>query len=220
MIEKNTMQVRIIITGAILALAFLAPGSMIVRDAVAQGKLPAKDGGKIATAQPAATGANRVYGSAWSEITLAVAGGYFMPRGNEATMLDPSWSVKLMILKNNMADTLFGMGCDLSYAKLPDQEFPDGSITYATAMPYATATFSLFDVVSAQFKAGSGISALMSEVKGKSASSMSLTLGGAGGLFKIFGRHFVLGAELSYWYYFQMNSSSSVGLYGYTGYYF
>lgn len=204
--------------GALVALALLAPAAVSVRDAAAQGKLPAKDTGKAAAVQPAA--ADRVYGSAWSEITLAVAGGYFMPMGNEATMLDPSWSVKLMLQKNNMAETLFGMGCDISYARLPDSELPDGSMTYVTVLPHATATFPLFDVVNAQFKAGPGISALMSEVKGKSASSMSLTLGGGGGIFKIFGRHFVLGAELSYWYYFQMHTSSSVAIYGYTGYYF
>lgn len=168
---------------------------------------------------PAAT-PSTISGSAWSEVTILASGGYFFPGGDQADYLKPSWSAKLIVQKNNIAETLFGGGIDISYAKLKDKEVPDGSITYATLLPNATATFSLFDIVNAQVKAGPGLSGIYSEVKGKSDFSLSFTLGGSAGLFRIFGRHFVLGFEAAFWYYFQMHASSAMALYGYTGYYF
>ncbi len=161
-----------------------------------------------------------ISGSAWSEVTILASGGYFLPGGDQANYLEPSWSAKLIVQKNNIGETLFGGGIDISYAKLKDREVPDGSMTYAILLPNATATFSLFNIANAQVKAGPGLSAIYSKVKATSDFSLSFTLGGSAGLFRIFGRHFVLGFEAAYWYYFQMHASSAMGVYGYTGYYF
>lgn len=188
---------------------------------VTAGKLPAKK-------QPASEqkkqlpvqSASTISGSAWSEVTILASGGYFLPAGDQADILDPSWSAKLIVQKNNLAETLFGAGLDISYVKCKDKEVPDGSMTYTTLFPNATATFSLFDIVHAQVKAGPGLSAIYSKVKDTSDFSLSFTLGGSVGLFRIFGRHFVLGFEGAYWYYFQMHASSAMAIYGYTGYFF
>lgn len=161
-----------------------------------------------------------VAGSAWSEVSLLASGGYFFPGKDQSDMLAPSWTVKLIVQKNNIAETLFGGGIDISYAKLKDKEVKDGSMTYVTLLPNATATFSLFGIVNAQLKAGPGLSTIYSKVNDKSDFSLSFTLGGSAGLFRIFGRHFVLGFEGAFWYYFQMHAASAMAVYGYTGYYF
>lgn len=189
-------------------------------------KLPAKmQPGKIAESKDekkvgSEAAPSTITGSAWSEVSILASGGYFLPGGAEADILKPSWSAKLIIQKNNIGETLFGGGFDISYAKLQDKEVPDGSMTYVTLLPNATATFSLFNVVNAQLKGGPGLSAIYSKVKENADFSLSFTLGAGAGLFRIFGRHFVLGFEAAYWYYFQMHASSAMGVYGYTGYYF
>ncbi len=161
-----------------------------------------------------------ITGSTWSEVSILLSGGYFLPGGSEADVLKPSWSAKLIVQKNNIAETLFGGGIDLSYAKLKDREFTGGQMTYVTFLPNATATFPLFDVVNAQIKGGPGVSGIYSKVNGKEDFSLSFTLGAGGGIFRIFGRHFVLGFEGMYYYYFQIHASSAMAIYGYTGYYF
>ncbi len=197
-------------------------GDLQAQNVPAAKKLPAKkeaaveEKKQLPVPPPSAT----ISGSAWSEVTILASGGYFFPGGDQTNYLNPSWSAKLIVQKNNIGETLFGGGIDISYAKLKDREVPDGSMTYATFLPNATATFSLFDIVNAQVKGGPGLSAIYSKVKDTSDFSLSFTLGGSAGFFRIFGRHFVLGFEAAYWYYFQMHASSAMAVYGYTGYYF
>ncbi|MCX7679202.1 MAG: hypothetical protein N2316_08270, partial [Spirochaetes bacterium] len=154
------------------------------------------------------------------EITILASGVYFFPGSSQAEYLKPVWCAKLVVQKNNLAETLFGGGVDITYASPKDKEVPDGRMTYVTILPNATATFSVFDVVSAQVKAGPGLSAIYYQVKETSDFSLSLTLGASVGLFRIFGQHFVVGCEAAYWYYFQMHTSSATGIFGYMGYYF
>ena len=90
-------------------------------------------------------------------------GGYYSALGDMAAILKPSWSVRLTAQNNNMADTLFGLGLDCTYAMLKDTAV-QGGIVYTTVHPNVTATFSFFDWFDVQAKAGPGISILTSTI--------------------------------------------------------
>jgi hypothetical protein len=211
----------------IAGVCFVEPNDAFAQPKDAAKKLPAKaapakieEKKELKLVNDTKASGAAISGSAWSEVSILASGGYFLPGSEQADYLEPSWSAKLIIQKNNIGETLFGGGIDISYAKLKDKEVPDGQMTYATLLPNATATFSLFDIVNAQIKGGPGLSGIYSKAKGKDEFSLSFTLGAGAGLFRIFGRHFVLGFEAAYWYYFQMHAASAMGVYGYTGYYF
>lgn len=155
-----------------------------------------------------------------NRIILTAGGGYFMALGAMGDVLDPSWAVKLSVRIDNLKGTLFGLGADIWYTRLPDAEYSDGSVTYSTTLPYVSATFPIPDIINIQFKAGAGLSTLVSKVHGESDSSVSLTLGFSGGFFQVFAEHYAVGAEFQYNYYFQMHTSDSAAAFLYAGYSF
>jgi hypothetical protein len=153
-----------------------------------------------------------------SGVSFTVGGGYFIPQSSAANMFKPSWAVRLTARNNNIADTLFGIGCDLSYSTLSDKVVKGGRMTYFTVLPHVTAAFSFFDWFDIVGKAGPGITALVSKVNGTSGGSAALTLGFGGGIARVFGERFIMGIESDYYYYMQRNPSSTIGAYLYMGY--
>jgi hypothetical protein len=153
-----------------------------------------------------------------SGVSFTLGGGYFMPQSSMASILKPSWTMRFSARNNNVADTLFGIGCDLSYATLKDKEVSGGRMTYLTVLPHVTAAFSFFDWFDIVGKAGPGITALISKVNGTSGGSAALTLGFGGGIAGGFGGRFIMGIEADYYYYMQRNPSNTIGAYLYMGY--
>lgn len=152
-----------------------------------------------------------------TKVAILIAGGYFIPGTTESTMLNNSWSVKLMLQQNNIQKTAFGLGADISYAKLSDKEY-NGSITYMTALPVVTLTLPLYKALHFQAKAGPGFSVLLAKINNSGDSSLSMTLGGGSGIFFVIKNSFIIGCEGMYHYYFQIHSSSSKSVHGYIGY--
>ena len=155
-----------------------------------------------------------------SNAMLLLSGGYFKALGTEATMLDPSWAIKIMLKQDNIENTLFGFGGDISYTRLPDNTYTNAYIIYSTVLPYVTATIQLYKSIMLQAKAGPGFTVLYSKINEVSDSSLSMTIAGGGGMYGIIKQHYILGIEAMYCYYFQIHASSSVSLYGYAGYMF
>lgn len=152
-------------------------------------------------------------------LIIGLAGGYFIPLDDAGTILDPSWSARLFMQKNNVEDTLFGIGLDLTYAKSPDNTI-DGAVTYGSIIPYITSTFKTFYEINAQIKTGAGFTVIVSDMNGSVNGDLSLTLNAGGGFFRFFGAHFFTGFEVNYYYYFMIHSTSAVGTNLYAGYRF
>ena len=148
---------------------------------------------------------------------FVLGGGYYSAIGDMASILKPSWSVRLAAQNNNLSGTIFGLGFDVTYAMLKDMDV-SGGIMYTTMHPNVTATFSFFDWFDIQAKAGPGVSILTSTLNGGFSPSVSLTLGGGAGILKVFGGHYIFGLEGDYYYFFQRESSRSYGAYCYMGY--
>lgn len=155
-----------------------------------------------------------------SNVMLLLSGGYCKPLGTESAMLDSSWGSKLMLKQDNIDNTLFGFGGDLSYTSLPDNTYKNAYITYFTTLPYVTATFPLYKSIMLQGKAGPGFTILYSKINNTSDSSLSMTLAGGGGVYGVIKAHYVLGIEGMYYYYFQIHASSMVTVCIYAGYMF
>lgn len=154
----------------------------------------------------------------YAKMAVCIGGGYFMPGETESTMIDNSWAIKIMFQQNNIQKTVFGLGADISYTKLPDKEY-DGSITYGTALSVVTLTLPVYKSFYFQAKAGPGLSVILSKINTLADSSLSMTLGAGSGLFVII-KNYIVGFEGMYHYYFQIHSSSSRSVYGYAGYLF
>lgn len=155
-----------------------------------------------------------------SNVMILLSSGYFKAFGTESTMLEPSWVIKLMLKQDNIENTLFGLGGDMLYSRLPDNTYTNAYIIYSTLLPYVTATIPLYKSIAMQAKAGPGFTVLYSKINEVSDSSLSMTLAGGGGLYGVIKQHYVLGIEAMYYYYFQIHASSSMALYGYAGYMF
>lgn len=153
-----------------------------------------------------------------SGVSFTLGGGYVMPLSNISDVFKPSWGVRLTARNNNVSDTLFGIGFDLSYSALKDKDVSGGRMIFASAVPHVTASFSLFDLFDINAKGGPGISALISKVNGTSGGSAAFTLCFGGGISRVFGRNFIIGLEGDYYYYMQRNPSSTAGCYLYMGY--
>lgn len=155
-------------------------------------------------------------GSSGAFFTLA--GGYFEASGaGMDKILAPSWSVMLSANNNNLAGTLFGLGIDGVYASLKDKDV-SGGIIYTTVNPHITAAFSVFNWFDVMLKGGPGVSVLTSTLNSKVKPSVTFTLGGGGGIIRVFGEHFVMGMEADYYYFFQRESSAAMAGYFYMGY--
>ena len=153
-------------------------------------------------------------------VILGIGGGYFAALGGESDYLDPSWSLRILAQNNNIGATLFGLGFDLFYSKLPDNEI-DGSMSYISALTCATAVYPFYDgIMNLYAKAGPGITTLIAEVEGNRDISLSMTLSGGAGFYILLGGHYVLGAGAAYSYYFQRRSSASLDYSAYAGYRF
>ena len=149
---------------------------------------------------------------------FTLGGGYYGAYGSGlGSILKPSWSVMLSANNNNLGNTLFGLGIDAVYARLGDKDV-SGGIVYTTALPHITATFSVSNWFDVMLKGGPGISVLTSVLHGSASPSVSFTLGGGGGIVRVFGGHFVMGLEADYYYFFQRESSSSLAGFFYMGY--
>lgn len=148
-----------------------------------------------------------------------LGGGVSKPLGTEATMLDTSYSLRFMIKKDNIDNTIFGITFDLSYFRLKDNTYSDSFIEYITINPFATMTWSLYrNVWFVQGKTGPGLTLLHSKINNKSESDIAMTLSGGGGMYGIIKQHYVFGFEVLYHYYFQIHASSAIDGYVYIGY--
>lgn len=152
-------------------------------------------------------------------LIIGAGGGYFIPFNDAGGMFSSNWCARLFLQKNNIEDTLFGIGLDISYATLPDIEY-DGSIIYGTIFPYITSTFEIFLGMNAQLKTGVGFTALISGLNSSKNADLSLTPGAGLGIYRVFGQHFFAGIEANYYYYFLIHSSSALGMNLYMGYRF
>lgn len=177
-----------------------------------QAALPKPD----AKAAPAES-SDSAYQSA-SGAMFTLAGGYFSASGaGMDKILTPSWSVMLSANNNNLGDTLFGLGIDGVYASLKDKDV-SGGIIYTTVNPHITAAFSVFNWFDVMLKGGPGVSVLTSTLNSRVKPSVTFTLGGGGGIVRVFGEHFVMGMEADYYYFFQRESSAAMAGYFYMGY--
>ncbi len=148
-----------------------------------------------------------------------LGGGFGKPLGNEATMLDPSYSLKCMIKNDNIENTIFGVSFDISYFKFSDNTYKESFITYITMNPFVTMTWSVYrNILYVQGKAGPGVTILHSKINNKSESDLAMTLSGGGGIYGIIKQHYVVGMEVLYHYYFQIHASSAIDGYVYIGY--
>lgn len=157
--------------------------------------------------------------TSFKNIMVLIGGGYFVPNGTEGKMLNPGIGGTIMVQSNNIQKTLFGIGTDISYAKLDDKEY-NGSIMYITMLPNVTATFPLYKSIYLQGKAGPGVSDINSKINNKTENTLSATIGGGAGLFVAIQKRFIIGCEAKYYYYFQIHSSSSYFFTGFIGYVF
>jgi hypothetical protein len=149
---------------------------------------------------------------------FTLAGGYYEASGaGMDKILKPSYSIMLSANNNNLSGTLFGLGIDGVYSSLKDKDV-SGGIIYTTIHPHVTAAFPVFNWFDVMLKGGPGISVLTSTLNSKVTPSVTFTLGGGGGIVRVFGQHFVMGIEADYYYFFQRESSAAMAGYFYMGY--
>lgn len=153
-----------------------------------------------------------------NNISLIISGGYFIPYKN-VECLKPGMSLMISTETNNLGNTIFGLGIDLSYAKAEDKEF-NGYIIYISLLPGVTATFDLYNNLKLQFKLGPGVTNLYSKIDNVKENSLSMTLNSTVCLFYLIKSRYIIGIKYLYNYYFQIHSSSSNAYYFNLGYIF
>jgi hypothetical protein len=147
---------------------------------------------------------------------ITIAGGYYMPKGNMASYLDPIWSVKLTYQDNRRNGTPIGLGADLIYAYPPDKEV-DGGLMIITAAPHVSLTIPFFSFMDLQFKAGPGLTVLTAVLDAGKKASADMTLHCGGNISRVFAGSFYMGMGSDAYYIFErknlitMNSWFAMG---------
>ncbi len=144
-------------------------------------------------------------------LSLNVAGGYFVPKGSVASVLDPTWITRISLQDNQKGGSSIGMGLDFSYTSPPDKEI-DGGLTFYSLMPTITSTFAIYNWFDVQIKPGLGISMIDANVRGSDSFSTDLTVQFGAGIQRLLFKHLVVGIDGCYFYYFERSSFSAYSL--------
>jgi hypothetical protein len=180
---------------------------------------PAKEPVKAVTPAEVPSDSDKIGGYM---IFVGAAGGYHVPTGNAGEMLDPNFGGKLFV-QYYRSGGYPGIGLEGGTFFLKDADY-DAGIYYVPIIPFGTLTFSLFSLMDIQVKIGSGVTVLVSEFNTGNRTirntSVDFTVDGGAAVMRSFFDHYVIGAEMDFFYMFERDASVLVSLYVFAGYQF
>jgi len=158
-----------------------------------------------------------------SNIILAVAGGYFTPLGTVLDQVNGSYTIKMFVSIDKINHTHFGFAFDTGFALLPDKVY-DGNLLYYHILPKLTVTFSPWNILDLQIKAGVGLTVFYTKLTSQGVSvtttGLAPTLTAGFVVMKRFLDTYVVGIEANVYYYAQRESQGGFSSYFFVGYNF
>ena len=158
----------------------------------------AENSGRTGTAEPAEKKSGPLY-------LAGIAGGYFFSGGKYSEYLVPDWSGTLFF-QYSPRSARGGVGFEGTYSYLKDKD-NDGGIRYMAALPYVLLTWSVYDVVDVQAKAGIGVTVPIASIDNDTTIereiSVAFTLGGGPAIIKTFAGRYSVGIDACYYYIFE-----------------
>ncbi len=156
-------------------------------------------------------------------LITGLSGGYLSALGDMGTILKPSWYVKAFVYNNAVGGKALGVGFEAGYSKLKDVD-NSGSITYIPTILYVTLTWDIFGIIEMQPKFGAGLTTMLAKIDNgitiKNNSSLDFTLSGGFAILKTFLKHYFVGADYQYYYFFERKSSKAHAINFFAGYKF
>lgn len=208
---KNKIAYRILVT----ILIFGVPLAVIAADTAKNEAPPAA----AAVAQSESGDSDEPIGM----LITGLAGGYFTALGDMGEILEPAWTPKLFVFNNMIDATPFGLALEISYAKLNDID-NRGSVSYMPAILYATIVFSPFSLFDVQAMGGVGLTSFAAKVDNgrtiKNRGSVDFTWSAGGAVMKTLYKHYVIGIECNFYYFFERVSSRAAAANLFAGYRF